>query len=306
MTKTELLRRITDEKERRGIKILAHTYQIPAILDLADVTGDSFALSKAATTLDCDTVVVCGVRFMAETVKILSPEKRVILAAPQATCPMAEQIPPERVARFREQNPDVAVCAYINTTAALKTQANVCVTSSSAVKICGNLDSEKILFIPDKNLGAFVAAAVPDKQFITWDGCCPVHDSLTADDVLAAKAEHPNALFAVHPEAPAEVVALADYVGATSGIIDFCINGTDREVIIGTECGVWENLTEKYPDRRFYQLAPKKLTCRDMKYTDLEVLLAAVTGEGGEEIILDEATRLAAKHSIDEMLRCGN
>lgn len=306
MTKNQIIEIIRQEKDKRGIKILAHTYQTPDIIDLADITGDSFKLSQAAEKLDCKTVIVCGVRFMAETVKILSPEKTVILAAPNATCPMAEQISPERVRAFREKNPDVTVCAYINTTAALKTQADVCVTSSSAVKICKNLKSGKILFIPDKNLGSFVAAAVPEKQFITWDGFCPVHDRLTAEDVIAAKKEHPEALFAVHPEAPSEVTALADYVGATSGIIDFCLNKTEKPVIIGTECGVWQYLSEKHPDREFYQLAPEKLMCRDMKYTDLDVLLTAVTGEGGEEIIMDESERLAAKKSIDEMLRCGN
>ena len=306
MNKSEIIKKIISEKEKRGIKILAHTYQIPDIIDLADVTGDSFKLAEAAKEIDCDKVIVCGVRFMAESVKILSPEKTVVLASPEATCPMAEQIAPERIKRFKEENPDVAVCAYINTTAALKEEADVCVTSSSAVKICKNIENDKILFIPDKNLGSFVAKAMPEKEFILLDGCCPVHNQLTAEDVIAAKTAHPDALFAVHPEAPAEVVALADYVGATSGIIDFCLNKTEKEVIIGTECGVWEYLSLHYPERKFYQLAPEKLICKDMKYTDLNALLAAVIGEGGEEIEIAEENRMKAKKSIDEMLRLGN
>ena len=306
MNKSEIIKKIVSEKEKRGIKILAHTYQIPDIIDLADVTGDSFKLAEAAKEIDCDKVIVCGVRFMAESVKILSPEKTVVLASPEATCPMAEQIAPERIKRFKEENPDVAVCAYINTTAALKEEADVCVTSSSAVKICKNIENDKILFIPDKNLGSFVAKALPEKEFILLDGCCPVHNQLTAEDVIAAKTAHPDALFAVHPEAPAEVVALADYVGATSGIIDFCLNKTEKEVIIGTECGVWEYLSLHYPERKFYQLAPEKLICKDMKYTDLNALLAAVIGEGGEEIEIAEENRMKAKKSIDEMLRLGN
>lgn len=306
MNKSEIIKKIISEKEKRGIKILAHTYQIPDIIDLADVTGDSFKLAEAAKEIDCDKVIVCGVRFMAESVKILSPEKTVVLASPEATCPMAEQIAPERIRRFREENPDVAVCAYINTTAALKEEADVCVTSSSAVKICKNIENDKILFIPDKNLGSFVAKALPEKEIILLDGCCPVHNQLTAEDVIAAKTAHPDALFAVHPEAPAEVVALADYVGATSGIIDFCLNKTEKEVIIGTECGVWEYLSLHYPERKFYQLAPEKLICKDMKYTDLNALLAAVIGEGGEEIEIAEENRMKAKKSIDEMLRLGN
>lgn len=306
MNKSEIIKKIVSEKEKRGIKILAHTYQIPDIIDLADVTGDSFKLAEAAKEIDCDKVIVCGVRFMAESVKILSPEKTVVLASPEATCPMAEQIAPERIKRFKEENPDVAVCAYINTTAALKEEADVCVTSSSAVKICKNIENDKILFIPDKNLGSFVAKALPEKEFILLDGCCPVHNQLTAEDVIAAKTAHPDALFAVHPEAPAEVVALADYIGATSGIIDFCLNKTEKEVIIGTECGVWEYLSLHYPERKFYQLAPEKLICKDMKYTDLNALLAAVIGEGGEEIEIAEENRMKAKKSIDEMLRLGN
>lgn len=306
MNKSEIIKKIVSEKEKRGIKILAHTYQIPDIIDLADVTGDSFKLAEAAKEINCDKVIVCGVRFMAESVKILSPEKTVVLASPEATCPMAEQIAPERIRRFKEENPDVAVCAYINTTAALKEEADVCVTSSSAVKICKNIENDKILFIPDKNLGSFVAKALPEKEFILLDGCCPVHNQLTAEDVIAAKTAHPDALFAVHPEAPAEVVALADYVGATSGIIDFCLNKTEKEVIIGTECGVWEYLSLHYPERKFYQLAPEKLICKDMKYTDLNALLAAVIGEGGEEIEIAEENRMKAKKSIDEMLRLGN
>ena len=306
MNKSEIIKKIVSEKEKRGIKILAHTYQIPDIIDLADVTGDSFKLAEAAKEIDCDKVIVCGVRFMAESVKILSPEKTVVLASPEATCPMAEQIAPERIRRFKEENPDVAVCAYINTTAALKEEADVCVTSSSAVKICKNIENDKILFIPDKNLGSFVAKALPEKEFILLDGYCPVHNQLTAEDVIAAKTAHPDALFAVHPEAPAEVVALADYVGATSGIIDFCLNKTEKEVIIGTECGVWEYLSLHYPERKFYQLAPEKLICKDMKYTDLTALLAAVIGEGGEEIEIAEENRMKAKKSIDEMLRLGN
>ena len=306
MNKSEIIKKIISEKEKRGIKILAHTYQIPDIIDLADVTGDSFKLAESAKEIDCDKVIVCGVRFMAESVKILSPEKTVVLASPEATCPMAEQIAPERIRRFKEESPDVAVCAYINTTAALKEEADVCVTSSSAVKICKNIENDKILFIPDKNLGSFVAKALPEKEFILLDGCCPVHNQLTAEDVIAAKTAHPDALFAVHPEAPAEVVALADYIGATSGIIDFCLNKTEKEVIIGTECGVWEYLSLHYPERKFYQLAPEKLICKDMKYTDLNALLAAVIGEGGEEIEIAEENRMKAKKSIDEMLRLGN
>ncbi len=296
---------ILQEKDKRGIAILAHTYQNPEIISVADISGDSFKLAQAATELECNTVIVCGVRFMAETVKMLSPNKKVILATPEAKCAMAAQVTAEEIAGYKKENPDVTVCAYINTTANLKTEADVCVTSSSAVNICKKLGSDKILFVPDKNLGAFVKAALPEKEIILWDGCCPIHNALTANDVEEMKSKHPDALFAVHPEAPAEVAALADYVGATSGIIDFCLKKTTKDVIIGTERGVCDYLSQKYPDREFYQLAPEKLVCPDMKYTTLDRLLEVVLGNGGEEIVLDESLRKKARQSIDKMLELG-
>ncbi|MBQ9847135.1 MAG: quinolinate synthase NadA [Clostridia bacterium] len=304
MNKEEFINDILKKKKETGVRILAHIYQPPEILELADVVGDSFKLAEMAQVMG-DTVIVCGVRFMAETVKILSPNKKVILASPEATCPMAEQITPEYIRKFKKKNPDVAVCAYINTTAELKEEADVCVTSSSAVKICKNIENDKILFIPDKNLGSYVAKAVPEKKFALVDGFCPIHNQLTAADVLVLKQEHPLALFAVHPEAPAEVVALADYVGATSGIIDYCKKNPNREIIIGTECGVYDYLTLRYPKRKFYQLAPEKMVCKDMKYTGLTALWGAISGQSGEVIEIPEENRLRAKKSIDEMLRLG-
>ena len=291
-------------KQQQGAVILAHTYQNPESLDVADITGDSFKLSAAAKDLDCETVVMCGVRFMAETVKILSPEKRVILAGAEATCPMAEQIPPERVRAFKAENPDVAVCAYINTSAALKAVCDVCVTSSSAVHIVRQLDAQRILFIPDQNLGAYVAREVPEKEFILWDGYCPVHNQITEHDVATARKAHPQALVAMHPECPPEAVALADMVGSTAAIIQF-IKKTDRPVIVATERGVVDYLSIRYPHKALYQLCPQKLVCEDMKLTTLEGLYRALRGEGGLIVELEEDLRLRAKNSIDAMLRYG-
>ena len=248
-------------KQQQGAVILAHTYQNPEILDVADITGDSFKLSAAAKDLDCETVVMCGVRFMAETVKILSPEKRVILAGAEATCPMAEQIPPERVRAFKAENPDVAVCAYINTSAALKAVCDVCVTSSSAVHIVRQLDAQRILFIPDQNLGAYVAREVPEKEFILWDGYCPVHNQITEHDVATARKAHPQALVAMHPECPPEAVALADMVGSTAAIIQF-IKKTDRPVIVATERGVVDYLSSDIRIKRCTSSARKSWYAR--------------------------------------------
>ncbi len=305
MKQEELLRLLVREKEKSGTLILAHTYQAPEILAAADVCGDSYALAKAATAYQNERVVVCGVRFMAETVKILSPDKTVVLPKKRATCPMAEQISPQRVRAFRAENPDVTVVAYINTTAALKAECDVCVTSSSAVKIVRALPGRKILFIPDKNLGAWVRRQCPEKEIILWDGCCPVHNSITQQDVLRAKAQHPNAKLTMHPECPPDALQHADMIGATSAIIDYALQNGQEDIIFGTECGVYDDLVQKHPQRHFYQLRGDKLVCPDMKMTALQDVYMAVAGDTGEEIVLEEELRKAAKHSLDNMLKYG-
>ncbi len=305
MTKTELKNEILRLKKETGAIILAHTYQEPDIIDIADITGDSFFLSKKAAELKAATVIMCGVRFMAESVKILSPETKTLLPVPSATCPMAEQIAPRRVRRFKEENPEAEVVAYINTTAELKAECDVCVTSSSAIKIVDKLKSESILFIPDQHLGSFVKAKLPHKNIILWDGYCPVHAQLTKEDVLNCKKEHPSAKFAVHPESPAEVVELADMIGATSEIIKYA-KETPGEVIIGTERGVVDYLSgHEENGSRFIQLSPEKLCCEDMKKIGLEDVYNTLSGTQGEEITLPEDLRLKALVAINRMLELG-
>ncbi|MBE6812908.1 MAG: quinolinate synthase NadA [Ruminococcaceae bacterium] len=295
---------IAKRKAETDTVVLAHTYQPPEIIELADITGDSFALAKAAAKMPNKRIIMCGVRFMAESVKILAPEKEVILPAPDAGCGMARMIKPEEITAWKEQHPDACVCAYINTTAAVKAVCDVCVTSSSALKIVGKLDAKEILFLPDRNLGGWIAAQCPDKKMTLWNGYCPVHDNLTEEQVLQAKNDHPDALLAVHPECREEVVRHADMAGSTSEIIDFALKA-DKPVIIGTERGVADTLTKQYPDKEFYYLCPETLTCPDMKYISPELLLQAINGEAGEQIELDEELRLAAKKSIDRMLELG-
>lgn len=305
MNTQELKNKIQEAKKATGTVILAHTYQDPDIIDIADVTGDSFFLSKKAAELKAKRVVMCGVRFMAESVKILSPETETVLPVADATCPMAEQILPERVRKFKEENPETAVVAYINTTAALKAECDVCVTSSSAIKIVKNLKEKDVLFIPDQHLGSFVAKNVPEKNIILWDGYCPVHAKLTAEDVINIKKEHPDAVFAVHPESPKEVVELADMVGATSEIIKYAKEQTGK-VIIGTERGVVDYLAiNEKNGERFIQLSPEKLCCEDMKKISLEDVYNAVTGKGGEKVELAEDLRKKALVSINRMLELG-
>ena len=300
----ELQKLIIQEKEKSGTLILAHTYQAPEIIDIADVSGDSFALSKAAAERPHSRVLVCGVRFMADTVKILSPEKTVILPAPDATCPMADQISPDRVTAFKAENPDAQVVVYINTSTELKAVADVCVTSSSAVKIVSKLEAEKILFIPDKNLGAWVAKQLPDKNIILWEGCCPIHDKLTEEQVLAAKKERPGAIFAAHPECRREVLRHAEMIGSTAEIINFILN-SDKEILVGTVRGVADYFKLHYPEKKVRLLAPEVLRCGDMEKVTLDNIYASLKGEAGEEIILDEKLRLAARGCIDKMLELG-
>ncbi len=295
---------IAKRKKDTDTVVLAHTYQPPEIIELADITGDSFALAKSAAKLPNKRIIMCGVRFMAESVKILAPEKQVILPAPDAGCGMARMIKTEEITAWKKQHPDAVVCAYINTTAATKAVCDVCVTSSSALKIIGKLENEEILFLPDRNLGGWIAAQMPDKKITLWNGYCPVHDNLTEEQVLQAKNDHPGALLAVHPECREEVVRHADMAGSTAEIIDFALKA-GKPVIIGTERGVADTLTKQYPDKEFYYLCPETLTCPDMKYISPELLLQAIDGQAGEIIELDEDLRLAAKKSIDRMLELG-
>ncbi len=305
MTTQQLLQQIKAAKAENDTVILAHTYQPPEIVDAADITGDSFKLSAAVADLPNRRVVMCGVDFMAETVKILSPQKQVILASPEATCPMATQIDPLRVRAFKQANPHAAVCCYINTTAALKAESDICVTSSSAVKIVSALPEKDILFIPDQNLGRFVAQNCPDKNIILWDGYCPVHHQLTPEDIITLRKAHPNTPVAIHPECKPEVVALCDMAGSTADIIRFA-KAQPGNVIIATERGVSEYLNlHEQGEKRYIQVNPTLLTCPDMKTTSLAHLLAAVKGEGGKEMVLDEPLRLAAKQAIDKMLAYG-
>ncbi len=284
--------------------ILAHSYESHEILEVADYTGDSFGLSKSAMNVPQKNLLLCGVRFMAETAKILSPDKRVYLSHPMAGCPMAEQFDKERILALKEQYPDAPVVAYINTTAALKTVCDVCVTSSSAVKIVRAMKEKRIIFIPDCNLGAFVQEAVPEKELILLPGGCPVHAAMTEADVLRAKAAHPDALFLVHPECKKEVVDAADFAGSTTAIMDFVRDSETREFIIGTENSIVAHLQYEYPERRFYPLSVE-LNCSNMRVTTLPDVYGCMLGTAGEEILLDEATIAAARRPIDAMIAMG-
>lgn len=300
----DLQEKILRLKAQTDTCILAHSYISEEICEIADFTGDSYALSVKAKSAPQKNIIMCGVRFMAETVKILSPDKRVLLANPQAGCPMAEQMDREVIEQVKKMYPDYAVVAYINTTAQLKTIADVCVTSSSAVKICRAMPEKNILFIPDINLGTYVKNQVPEKNFKLLSGGCPTHARVEREEAVNAKKAHPDALLLVHPECRPEVVALADFVGSTAGIMDFAEKSERKEFIIGTENAIVQHLQHKCPDKRFYPLS-KDFFCHNMKITTLADVLYCLEGCGGEEIVLDEDTRLKAVKCIERMIAYG-
>lgn len=304
MTIQEIKAEILRLKKEKDFCILVHAYQGQEILEIADYVGDSYGLSVEASKGSHKNIIMCGVRFMAETCKVLSPEKKVYLANPVAGCPMADQIDLEKLAEMKKQYPGYAVVAYVNTTSELKTGCDVCVTSASAVEICKKLDADKILFVPDQNLGSYVAQNIPKKEFAFFNGCCPRHFAMTAQDVEKAKALHPNAVFLVHPECRPEVVAQADYVGSTTGIMKYARNSDAKEFIIGTENSIVEHLQFECPDKQFYPLSVA-LTCMNMKVTTLMDVYNVLRGVGGEEIELSDDIIKGAKKCIDRMIELG-
>ena len=291
-------------KKENDVCSLAHSYQAREIVEVADFTGDSFQLSLMATKASNKNVVMCGVRFMAETVKLLSPEKKVYLANPEAGCPMAEQMDRELIESVKKEYPDYAVVAYINTTSELKTVCDVCVTSSSAVNIVKKLPEKNILFIPDCNLGDYVSKQIPEKNFKLLQGGCPTHARISAEEARKAKELHPEAELLVHPECKPAVTALADFVGSTAAIMNYAEKSDKKEFIIGTEISITEHLSYQCPDKKFYNLS-KDLICSNMKATTLVDVYHAVAGDGGEEIILDDDTMVRARKCIDKMIELG-
>jgi len=297
----DLQKEIIKLKKEKDFCILAHAYMTQDVLEIADFVGDSFGLSQQAQTASQKNILMCGVRFMAETAKILSPEKNVYISHPQAGCPMAEQLTVEELRKLKKEYADCAVVAYINTTSELKTECDVCVTSASALNIVKNLPQKDILFIPDCNLGSWIAKNVPEKNFHFIKGGCPIHMRISANDVFKAKELHPEAKLLVHPECLKEVTDQADYAGSTTGIMAYARKSDAKEFIIGTDNSIVQHLQYEMPDKKFYTLS-KACVCEDMRLTTLMDVYNVLRGEGGEEILMTEDMRLKAKKSIDNML----
>ena len=299
----QLSEKILKLKKEKNAIILAHLYQIPEIQEIADYVGDSYYLSQVARDAKEDLIIFCGVKFMAESAKVLSPEKTVILPAQNAGCPMADMAEVEDVEEMIKKYPDAFKVCYINSSYEVKALCDASVTSSSALKIIKNIPNKQILFLPDQNLGGYISEFFPEKEFILWRGFCPTHHRITAEDIIKAKEEHPNVKVLSHPECSKEVRDLSDYIGSTSGIINYATECEDKEFIIATEEGVLHQLKKKNPDKKFY--FPEVMVCPNMKKTSLQDVYDALDGKK-EEVILDEEIRKKALTSLENMHKLGN
>ncbi|MDP4094363.1 MAG: quinolinate synthase NadA [Bacillota bacterium] len=300
MDTKELLKEIKELKQIKNAVIVAHNYQIDDVQAVADMVGDSLALSRYCATVDADVIVFCGVHFMAESAKILSPEKTVLLPEADAGCPMADMATAEAVREKKKQHPEAVAVCYINSSAEVKAECDICCTSSNAIDVVRSLKEKEVIFIPDMNLGSFVAKKLPEKKIIPWKGFCITHHKIKAEEVKQMKAQHPDALLLVHPECSPEIVEMADFTGSTKQIIDFANNSTNSKFIIGTEMGVLYKLKNDNPNKTFY-LMSQGLICPNMKKTSLKSVLDALK-EMKHEINLDEDIRTKAKKSLDRML----
>ncbi|MFR8034713.1 MAG: quinolinate synthase NadA [Lachnospiraceae bacterium] len=296
----ELQEEIKQLKKMKHAVILAHYYVPDEVQEIADYIGDSFYLSRKVRDTEADVLVFAGVSFMGESAKILNPEKKVLLPDPEADCAMAHMADVETIHRMRKKYPDLAVVCYINSTAELKAEADVCVTSSNAVDIVKKLPNQTIFFIPDKNLASYVASQVPEKHMIYNDGFCPVHKAITPLDVKKAKEAHPDALLLVHPECEKEVLHEADFVGSTSELITFAQKADQKEFLIGTEDGVLYELRQKNPEKRFYVIHSRQC-CVDMKKVTLEKVYTCLKDEINE-VHVNEETGKRAKRALNRML----
>ncbi|MBU3912141.1 MAG: quinolinate synthase NadA [Candidatus Omnitrophica bacterium] len=267
--KENLKKKIFQLKKERDAVIIVHNYQRDEIQDIADISGDSLALSQAAVRADAKVIVFCGVDFMAESASILNPDKIVLLPVKEAGCPMADMVTIERLRAKRKQHPDAAVVCYVNSSAAIKAESDVCCTSSNAIQIVGSLkDYKEIIFIPDKNLGRYVQHNIPDKKIILWEGFCPTHIRVSKEEVLMAKKEHPDAEILAHPECNPDVLSVSDHICSTGGMFSYVKNSKAKSFIIVTESGMLYGLKKANPDKEFY-VPTERLVCPTMKLTTL-------------------------------------
>ncbi len=300
MMTRDLRSQISELLKSRNAVLLAHNYMRDEVQEIADITGDSLGLSIEASKTDADVIVFCGVHFMAESAAILSPEKKVLLPRLDAGCPMADMVSVTGLEELKAKHPGVPVVTYVNSSAEVKACSDICCTSANAIKVVKSLQEDEIIFVPDRNLGRWIAQFLPEKRFIYWEGYCPSHERMTLQQVLQRKHEHPDALFVCHPESAPEVSALADHVCSTSGMYEWCRASSAKKILIGTEPGILYKLRLESPEKEFI-LASEALVCPNMKLTSLEDVLAALQTMT-PVITVNEDVRLKARMALERML----
>jgi len=300
MPSTSLEERLQELKRQRHAVILAHNYQRGEVQDVADFTGDSLGLSQQAAKTDADVILFCGVHFMAETAAILCPDKTVLMPDEHAGCPMANMVTPRELADAKARHPDAVVVTYVNSTAAIKAMSDLCCTSANAVKVVDSVPrGREVLFVPDRSLGDYVARQL-GRDLILWPGYCPTHHRILPRDVVQVKAEHPDALFVCHPECTAEVVALADHVASTSGMIRFCRESPATKFIIGTEVGLLHRLSKENPRKTFLTVSPLA-DCPNMKLNTIEKMVWSLE-DMAYEVAVPPPIAAKARRAIERML----
>ena len=300
----DLVKEIKRLKKEKNALILAHLYQPAEVQDIADIIGDSYFLSKKAVESDSNLIVFCGVRFMAESAKILSPEKKVLLPAEESRCPMADMALVDRLEDLKREHPNAKVISYINTNLDIKAVSDVCVTSSSALKIMKNIKEKEIIFLPDRNLGSFIAEHFPEKDFILYQGFCPTHERVEPEDIIELREKYPDFEVLVHPECKKEVRNLAHFIGSTSEIINYSASSNSKGFIVVTEEGVIHQMKLKSPDKTFITLK-NSMICPNMKMTNLQKVYDCLLNETNE-IIIDENSRIKAYKALQNMHLLGD
>jgi quinolinate synthase len=298
----ELLgKKIIELKKSRQAVVIAHNYERPEIQQIADIVGDSLELSRAVTQVDAKIVVFCGVHFMAETASILNPKKKILLPVKESGCPMADMITTKELKALKKKHPKVPVVCYVNSSAGVKAESDVCCTSSNAVDIVASLKAKKVIFVPDKNLGSYIQSKLPEKQIILWEGFCPTHMRIKEEEILQAKKDHPKAKFMAHPECPQKLLRHADYIGSTSGMLKYAKKSKDKEIIVGTELGMIYRLEKENPKKKFY-CPSEHFICADMKLTTLGWVVHSLENLVFE-VKVSDAVRKKARKSLDRMLK---
>ncbi|MBQ8437472.1 MAG: quinolinate synthase NadA [Alistipes sp.] len=307
MNKSSLAERIEELKREKNAVILAHYYTTAEVQAVADFLGDSLALSVKARDIDAPIILFAGVNFMAETAKVLSPDKKVLLPVPEAGCSLAESCDAEAFAAFKAKYPDHKVVSYVNTSVGVKALTDVCCTSSNALQVVSSIPADQpIIFGPDRNLGSYIQKLTGRQNMVLWDGACSVHEEFSLEKILKLKEEHPAAKIVVHPECRDSVVRVADYVGSTAGILEYCGQSEAEEFIVVTEAGILAEMRKRYPEKTFIPAPPVDSTCacnecHYMKMVTLENILSCLENES-PEVILDEDVRRAAERSIQNMV----